>query len=185
MDRLDPQENARQTPDPLSPGTGSGYPGQTRPTDPAYPDTPEGTTYTSGTYAEGAPGTSGLDPMGGSVTPGEPFEPWRYRDDVALAGSDLTHYKVEATDGSIGKVDEASHDVNAACLVVDTGPWIFGKKVLIPAGTVNHVDHEERKVYVDRSKDQIKSAPEFDPDTYQDPTYRDKIGGYYGDTYGR
>jgi hypothetical protein len=55
--------------------------------------------------------------------------------------------------------------------------------VLIPAGTINHVDHEERKVYVDRTKEQIKSAPEFDPHQYTDPGYRDKIGGYYGDTY--
>jgi hypothetical protein len=119
----------------------------------------------------------------GNVTPGQSFDPWRYRDDVTAGGADLTGYKVEAADGGIGKVDEASHDVNAACLVVDTGPWIFGKKVLIPAGTVNHVDHEERKVYVDRTKEQIKEAPEFDPDTYADPMYRDKVGGYYGGTY--
>jgi hypothetical protein len=115
--------------------------------------------------------------------PGSSFDPWRYRSDVNLAGADLAGYKVEAADGSIGKVDEASHEMNAACIVVDTGPWIFGKKVLIPAGTVHHVDHEDRKVYVDRTKEQIKSAPEFDPDGYTEATYRDKIGGYYGDTY--
>jgi hypothetical protein len=50
---------------------------------------------------------------------------------------------------------------------------------------VNHVDHEERKVYVDRSKDQIKSAPEFEENGHNDPAYREKVGGYYGDTYGR
>jgi hypothetical protein len=111
------------------------------------------------------------------------FDPWRYRDDVGVNGADLTGYKVEAADGGIGKVDEASQEVSAQCLVVDTGPWIFGKKVLLPAGTVNHVDHDERKVYVDRTKDQIKSAPEFDQDMYTDPMYRDKIGGYYGESY--
>lgn len=122
------------------------------------------------------------DPTG-NVGSGSTFDPWRYRDDVDITGVDLGGYKVEAADGGIGKVDEASHDVNAQCLVVDTGPWIFGKKVLIPAGTVNHVDHEEQKVYVDRTKEQIKSAPEFEPDTYNDPMYRDKVGGYYGGTY--
>jgi hypothetical protein len=127
---------------------------------------------------------AGLDPQTGNIVPGSTFDPWSYRDDVELSGGQLAGYKVEATDGSVGKVDESSHDVNASCMVVDTGPWIFGKKVLIPAGTVNHVDHEEQKVYVDRSKAQIKSAPEFDPDTYKDPLYRDKIGAYYGDTYG-
>jgi hypothetical protein len=118
-----------------------------------------------------------------NVTPSRAFHAWTYRDDVSASGADLTGYKIEASDGAIGKVDEASHEVNAACLVVDTGPWIFGKKVLIPAGTVNHVDHDERKVYLDRTKEQIKAAPEFDPDQYTDPTYRDKLGGYYGDTY--
>ena len=32
---------------------------------------------------------------------------------------------VEATDGRIGSVDEASDDTDARWLVVDTGPWIF------------------------------------------------------------
>jgi hypothetical protein len=115
--------------------------------------------------------------------PGHMFDPWRFREDVDLHGADLTGYKVEAADGSIGKVDEASHAVEGAYLVVDTGLWIFGKKVMIPAGTVNHVDHDERKVYVDRTKEQIKAAPEYDPDQHADPAYRDKLGGYYGETY--
>jgi hypothetical protein len=132
--------------------------------------------------------TPGLDRtsstgFGGDTTPGA-FDPWRYREDAGVASTDLVGYKVEATDGHIGRIDSASHDVDASYLVVDTGPWIFGKRVLLPAGMVNHVDHEDRKVYVDRSKDQIKAAPEFDESTYTDPVYRDKLGGYYGDTYG-
>ncbi|MCM0677202.1 PRC-barrel domain-containing protein [Micromonospora phytophila] len=111
------------------------------------------------------------------------FDPWSYRDEAGVTGVDLVGYKVEASDGSIGKVDQASHEVNSSYLVVDTGPWIFGKKVMIPAGTVNHVDHDERKVYVDRSKDQIKAAPEYDETADRDPAYRDKLGGYYDDTY--
>ncbi|HEV8526368.1 MAG TPA: PRC-barrel domain-containing protein [Actinomycetes bacterium] len=122
------------------------------------------------------------DPTGRGE-PSRPFDAWHYRDDVELAGADLAGYKVETTDGHIGKVDEASYEVNAAWVVVETGPWIFHKKVLIPAGTINHVDRQERKVYVDRTKEQIKAAPEFDPATYTDPTYRDKLAGYYRDTY--
>ena len=79
---------------------------------------------------------------------------------------DLVGYHVEATDGRIGKIDEASHATDESYLVVDTGPWIFGKKVLIPAGTVTHIDHTDRKVYVDRTKDQVKASPEFDADLY-------------------
>ncbi|MEV4755305.1 PRC-barrel domain-containing protein [Micromonospora sp. NPDC049559] len=118
---------------------------------------------------------------------GEPmsaFDPWSYRDDAGVTGTDLAGYKVEATDGGIGKIDSTSQELNASYLVIDTGPWIFGKKVMLPAGVVNHVDHDDRKVYVDRSKDQIKAAPEFDEAAYGDPAYRDKLGSYYGDTYG-
>ncbi|MEV1287249.1 PRC-barrel domain-containing protein [Micromonospora sp. NPDC049679] len=118
------------------------------------------------------------------ATPAHAFDPWSYREDADVTGGDVVGYKVEATDGGIGKIDSASHDVNASYLVVDTGPWIFGKKVMLPAGVINHVDHEDRKVYLDRSKGQIKAAPEFDETTYGDPTYRDKLGGYYGGTYG-
>ena len=125
--------------------------------------------------------------MPGSATGGVPsgaFDPWTFRDDAGVTGANLVGYKVEATDGSIGKIDAASLDVNSSYLVVDTGVWIFGKKVMLPAGVVSNVDHEDRKVFVDRSKDQIKSAPEFDEDTHTDPAYRDKLGGYYGGTYG-
>jgi hypothetical protein len=126
-----------------------------------------------------------LDPQESrnQMSTGHAFDPWRFREEVDLHGADLTGYKVEAADGGIGKVDEASHVVDGAFLVVDTGPWIFGKKVMIPAGTVNQVDHGERKVYVDRTKEQIKAAPEYDPDQHADPAYRDKLGGYYGGTY--
>ena len=41
---------------------------------------------------------------------------------------DLTGYSVEASDGSIGKVDEATYDAGSSRVVVDTGPWISGKR---------------------------------------------------------
>ncbi|MFB7244148.1 PRC domain containing protein [Streptomyces populi] len=106
---------------------------------------------------------------------------WGYQPTTGhIAGTDLTGYKVEATDGSIGKVDKHSDDVDSAYLVVDTGVWIFGKHVLLPAGTVQRVDQEERKVYVALTKDQIKDSPEFDKDKHVgDAGYHEQIGTYY------
>jgi hypothetical protein len=104
---------------------------------------------------------------------------WTYREQT-WATSDLTGYSVEAIDGSIGKIDEASNEVGAGYIVVDTGPWIFGKKVMLPAGVISRVDPEEKKVFVNRTKDQIKSAPELDTDRYRDETYRGELGSYYG-----
>ncbi|WP_229403197.1 PRC-barrel domain-containing protein [Micromonospora okii] len=143
------------------------------------------------------------------------FNPWAWRDPAALAGGysrpdpsqgpeerpehgsegpdapgpgtpiDLAGYRVQAVDGRIGSIDEASNDTDARYLVVDTGPWIFGRKVLLPAGTVARVDHLDRTVHVDRTREQIKDSPAFDPDAFGQPEYRERVGGYYADSYQR
>jgi hypothetical protein len=144
------------------------------------------------------------------MQPMTPFVPWTWRDPDGLnapfpaggtaasdpagadsatadrqANLDLTGFKVEATDGHIGSIDEASYDIGNAWLVVDTGPWIFGRKVLLPAGTVQNVDQADRRVYVDRTKQQIKDSPEYDPDTFRTDEYRQQVGDYYTTTYDR
>lgn len=107
---------------------------------------------------------------------------WGYQPTTGhTTGVDLIGYKVEAIDGSIGKVDKHSDDVNSAYLVVDTGVWIFGKHVLLPAGTVKSIDQAERTVFVDRTKEQIKDSPEFDKNKHVgDAAYHEQVGGYYG-----
>ena len=104
---------------------------------------------------------------------------WAYRE-TTWSGTDLSDFEVEATDGGIGKVDEATNEVGGSYIVVDTGPWIFGKKVLLPAGVIQNVDLDEQKVYVNRTKDEIKDSPEFDEAHYREPAYRERVGSYYG-----
>jgi hypothetical protein len=177
-----PNPNIFQTPQP--PGS---LPGSVSP----VPDTdPEATPGGADPAMAADPADWGTAPMGGDVPPmttpeaTRRFDAWNYREDTGVGdGADLVGYRIEAIDGHIGKIDETSTLVGEKYLVVDTGPWIFGKKVMLPAGTVNHVDPLDQKVYVDRTKTQIKDSPEFDPDTYGTPEYRDKVGGYYGDTY--
>ena len=112
-----------------------------------------------------------------------PFQPWAYRTETGFTGeADLTGYSVEAVDGDIGHVDDATYEVGSSYLVVRTGPWIFGRKVLLPAGVVERIDTVEKKVYVDRTKDQIKAAPEYDQ-TVDDAQYREHLGSYYSETY--
>ena len=107
---------------------------------------------------------------------------WMYRD-KALGMSEITRFEVEATDGSIGKVDEATTDAaGTGFIVVDTGPWIFGKKVMLPAGVVDQIDLKAQRVFVDRTKDEIKNAPEFDESQFNEQATRDRLGGYYTST---
>jgi PRC-barrel domain len=107
---------------------------------------------------------------------------WTFRTEPSLQPADIVGFSVEATDGSIGKVDEATVDAGQSHLIVDTGPWIFGKNVMLPAGVVDRVDLDAETVYVNRSKDEIKSAPEYEPGSNLDSDYRERLGGYYGDT---
>ena len=93
---------------------------------------------------------------------------------------DLTGYDVEATDGHIGKIDEATYDAGSGSVVVDTGFWIFGKKRMIPAGTVTDIDLDSRTVRVRLTKEQIKGAPDWDADQRDDAAYRTQHSDYYG-----
>ncbi|WP_354638078.1 PRC-barrel domain-containing protein [Kitasatospora camelliae] len=77
------------------------------------------------------------------------------------AGTDLIGFHVVAADGPIGTVDRLSGHVGTRYLVVDTGPWIFGRRVLLPAGTVVRIEHGEHTVYIDRSRDEIRHSPAY------------------------
>jgi hypothetical protein len=94
---------------------------------------------------------------------------------------DLTGFDVEATDGHVGKVDEATMAEGATCLVVDTGFWIFGKQRMLPAGVVSSIDVDERVIRVAMTKDEIKDAPDYDATRHHadEPAYHDEVGGYY------
>jgi hypothetical protein len=108
-------------------------------------------------------------------------ELWTFTDQDSWRGTDITGFKVQAVDGEIGSVDEATFDIGSSYIVVDTGPWIFGKKVLLPAGVVDMIDLPNRKLIVNRTKDEIEKAPEFDPERYKEEAYRSNIGTYYGE----
>jgi hypothetical protein len=103
---------------------------------------------------------------------------YAYRVDTAVL-PDVRGYDVEALDGSIGKIDEATNEAQSGYLVVDTGFWIFGKKRMIPFGVVRNVDSDSETVQVGMTKDQIKSAPDFDEVRKRNEDYRKEVGDYY------
>jgi hypothetical protein len=118
------------------------------------------------------------------LMPEEIVEMWVFSFDSGIGadptqGVDVSGFGVEALDGGIGKVDKATYEEKAHGLVVDTGPWIFGKKVVLPAGVIERVDAEAEKVYVSRTKDQIKDSPKFGQ-AELDEEGRGQVGDYYG-----
>ena len=105
---------------------------------------------------------------------------WNFRGDVGHDRADLAGMTVEAVDGSVGNVKDVINDIDGAYLLVDTGPPIIGKTVLVPAGLVTAIDVDNASLKVDRTKDEIKGAPDFEAGTGKDPAYRDAIARHYG-----
>ena len=108
------------------------------------------------------------------------FQPWEYRPDAGFAeGTDLIGYTVVAVDGDVGHV-EATYDSRPAYLEVKAWSFFGGREVMLPAGLVERIGSAEKKVYVDRTRDQIKDAPRYD----QAPAdYWERLGSYYSGTY--
>jgi hypothetical protein len=101
---------------------------------------------------------------------------WDYPTAVVRSNRNVVGYEVVAMDGRVGKVDEASTVSGQAHLVVDTGFWIFEKKRLIPAGVVWSIDDDNEMVHIRLSKEELKSAPDYDPQHLDE---RDEYDSYY------
>lgn len=92
---------------------------------------------------------------------------------------EFLNFKVHATDGDVGSVDDVQRLAGESYLLVSTGGMIFSKKVLIPAGLIERVDRDAKTLHVDRSQDEIKNAPAFDEGRYREEGYRRELAEYY------
>jgi sporulation protein YlmC with PRC-barrel domain len=79
----------------------------------------------------------------------------------------LIGYKVQAIDGDIGKVYDIFFDDRnwkIRYVVVYTGSWLSGKRVLISPNSVGQPDIKTHKFPVNLTKEKIKSSPDVDLD---------------------
>lgn len=124
-------------------------------------------------------------PLTQEETPMGTWQAWDYPESSGIrSGADLTGYRVLARDGEIGRIDEASSEIGASKIVVDTGGWLPGKRVLLPAGVIDTVDDARESVYVNRTRDEIDKAPEYSEEEAENPEYENRLVGYYGGFYG-
>src|SRR6187431_2242967 len=101
-----------------------------------------------------------LHPLGGTQKQGNRLmqrnttvmDMYTYRDQ-SWSTMNLAGFSVEATDGEVGSVDDEAYRIGTDALLVNTGPWIFGKGVLLPAGVISRIDELDRKVHVNLTKD--------------------------------
>lgn len=79
----------------------------------------------------------------------------------------LTGYSITATDGEMGSVKDFYFDDKTwtvRYLVVETGSWLSGRKVLISPQAVQRADWEAKTFHVNLTKEQVKNSPDVDTD---------------------
>ena len=77
----------------------------------------------------------------------------------------LVVFAIGATDGEIGKVKEFYFDDETwtiRYLIVETGNWLFGRKILISPQSLLIPDWERRIFAADLTKEQITDSPDID-----------------------
>ncbi|MEG4035298.1 DUF2382 domain-containing protein [Microcoleus sp. S36b_A4] len=87
-----------------------------------------------------------------------------------------------STDDKIGTIDTVLVDETGRCryFVVETGSWIFDKKVLLPIALC-HIDFNGRRVYATglRSKNQVEKLPRYEHGMAVDYDYEEQVRGIY------
>jgi PRC-barrel domain len=102
---------------------------------------------------------------------------------VLRSMTDLKGFTIGATDGDIGQVeafyfDDASFTVRH--LVVDTGGWLGGRKVLISPRALRDVDWDGRRINAALTKAQVEKSPNIDTDQPVSRQHEIEYYRYYG-----
>jgi len=99
---------------------------------------------------------------------------------------ELEKYSVGATDGTIGTIDDFYFDDQdwvIRYVVVDTGAWLTGRKVLISPFSIGYSDQASRVFPVSISREQIKNSPSIDTAKPVSRQHEIRYLGYYGYPY--
>ncbi|ARV59094.1 photosystem reaction center subunit H [Nostocales cyanobacterium HT-58-2] len=95
---------------------------------------------------------------------------------------EIKNYDVYAGNDKVGSVYDLLVDEQTGrfrYFVVDTGFWIFGKKVLLPVGLAN-IDHSTRRINVNSlSRDQVENLPNYDDLERVDFDYEEQVRNAY------
>ena len=95
---------------------------------------------------------------------------------------EILNYDVKAFDDTIGKVDDflfMDTDFHIQYLVVNIGPILFGRKVLIAPHALGEPDWVSQQVPVNLTKEEIKSSPNIKTDQPISEMDLDRLHDYY------
>ena len=102
---------------------------------------------------------------------------------MLLVASSLKDYAIEASDGRIGSVSDVLFDDEnwkIRWLVVYTGGWLTGRKVLIHPSAVSESDRPRKELLVRLTKAQVKNGPDISQDEPVSLQMEAHLYDYYG-----
>lgn len=97
--------------------------------------------------------------------------------------SRMNGYAIAASDGTIGMIDDFLFDDitwSIRWVVVDTGIWLSGRKVLLPPSVLGHPNDDARQFPVRLTMQQIKDSPDIDTQRPVSRQMETDVYGYYG-----
>jgi uncharacterized protein YrrD len=95
---------------------------------------------------------------------------------------EVTGYDIHATDGDIGEVEDFLIDDSTwkiDFMVIDTGHWFPGKKVLISPDWIKKIDWETGAIMIDTTIEHVKGSPEYDPKQELNEVYTLMLHDHY------
>jgi hypothetical protein len=99
------------------------------------------------------------------------------------AASAIKGYAIAARDGRLGTVSDFLFDDGSwlvRWLVVDTGKWLSGRKVLLPPSVLGHPNSEEQEFPVRLTMQQVNTSPDIDTERPVSRQNETSIYDYYG-----
>jgi uncharacterized protein YrrD len=95
---------------------------------------------------------------------------------------EISGYKIHALDGEVGKAQDFYFDDAEwiiRYLVVDTGNWLSGRKVLLSPSSIQRVDEENKRIEVTLAKEIIEASPDIDADKPVSRQQEMQLSAYY------
>jgi hypothetical protein len=103
-----------------------------------------------------------------------------------LTNKHLKDFVIHATDGELGSVDQLYFDDETWAiryLIVDTGGWLNGRRVLISPFAITRTDWDNKRLYVSLTKQQVENSPNIDTHRPVSRQHEAAYLGYYGFPY--
>ena len=85
---------------------------------------------------------------------------WSFPEGMLSSDDSVKGFRVEATDGHVGKVSWASYAPGESYLVVSHMHHLHETHHVVPAGAVARISTDERTVWVRLSRDAVEELPE-------------------------